>query len=68
MPSPGRLEILPEPDRELLVLTLTCLSKAMDGGAATAGVVSELSCILVRLRNPLMRLQCGVPPAPVAAP
>lgn len=53
----GDLEIVPQPDRELLVLALECLSKALDDMPASMPLVTELVHILQRLHNPIMRLQ-----------
>lgn len=53
----GNIEVVPEPDREALVLTLTCLSKAIDRGDAE--LVRDLHSILQRLLNPSMRFQTG---------
>lgn len=55
--KPGDLEIVLEPDRELLVLALECLSKAMDARPDSMPLVRELLSIIKRLNNPQIRLQ-----------
>lgn len=57
----GPLQLTPEPDRELLTLTLTCLSKAIDDRPGSLPLIRELLAVLKCLNNPQMRLQADMP-------